>query len=37
MAGVAEIELVFLLLLLFVAVFGLLAPRLGTPYLIVMV
>jgi len=37
MSGIGEIELVFLLLLLFVAVFGLLARRLGTPYPIVMV
>ena len=37
MNGIGEIELVFLFLLLFVVVFGLLARRLGTPYPIVMV
>ena len=37
MNGIGEIELVFLLLLLFIVVFGLLARRLGTPYPIVMV
>jgi CPA1 family monovalent cation:H+ antiporter len=37
MSGIAEIEVIFLLLLLFVIVFGLLARRLGTPYPIVMV
>ncbi len=37
MNGIGEIEIVFLLLLLFVVVFGLLARRLGTPYPIVMV
>src|SRR6185369_12043982 len=37
MNGIGEIELVFLLLLLFIVVFGLLARKLGTPYPIVMV
>ena len=37
MPGIGEIQLVFLLLLLFVAVFGLLARRIGIPYPIVMV
>ena len=37
MSGIGEIEFVFLLLLLFIVVFGLLAQRLGTPYPIVMV
>src|SRR5258706_6891821 len=37
MNEIGEIELVFLLLLLFIVVFGLLARRLGTPYPIVMV
>jgi len=37
MNGIGEIELVFLLLLLFIVVFGLLARRIGTPYPIVMV
>lgn len=37
MNGIREIELVFLLLLLFIIVFGLFARRLGTPYPIVMV
>jgi Na+/H+ antiporter len=37
MSGIGEIHLVFLLLLLFIVVFGLLARRLGTPYPIVMV
>jgi CPA1 family monovalent cation:H+ antiporter len=37
MNGIGEIEFVFLLLLLFIVVFGLLARRLGTPYPIVMV
>ena len=37
MSEIREIELVFLLLLLFIIVFGLLARRLETPYPIVMV
>jgi monovalent cation/hydrogen antiporter len=37
MNGIGEIELVFLFLLLFIVVFGLLARKLGTPYPIVMV
>src|SRR6185369_10484036 len=37
MSKIGEIEFVFLLLLLFIIVFGLLARRLGTPYPIVMV
>ncbi len=37
MSEIGTVELVFLLLLLFVAVFGLLARKLGTPYPIVMV
>jgi monovalent cation/hydrogen antiporter len=37
MSEIREVELVFLFLLLFVIVFGLLARRLGTPYPIVMV
>jgi len=37
MSGIGEIQLVFLLLLLFVIVFGLLARRIGIPYPIVMV
>jgi CPA1 family monovalent cation:H+ antiporter len=37
MSKIGEIEFIFLLLLLFVIVFGLLARRLGTPYPIVMV
>jgi len=37
MSEIREIELIFLLLLLFIIVFGLLARRLGTPYPIVMV
>ena len=37
MNGIGEIELVFLLLLLFIVVFGLLARRFETPYPIVMV
>ena len=37
MNGIGEIELVFLVLLLFVVVLGLLARKLGTPYPIVMV
>src|SRR4029077_11438373 len=37
MSDIGEIEFIFLLLLLFVIVFGLLARRLGTPYPIVMV
>jgi CPA1 family monovalent cation:H+ antiporter len=37
MSGIRDVELVFLLLLLFIIVFGLLARRLGTPYPIVMV
>lgn len=37
MNGIGELELVFLFLLLFISVFGLLAPRLRTPYPIVMV
>src|SRR6267142_6120763 len=37
MNGIGEIHFVFLFLLLFVVVFGLLARRLGTPYPIVMV
>lgn len=37
MSHIGEIEFIFLLLLLFVIVFGLLARRLGTPYPIVMV
>src|SRR5712672_3618374 len=37
MNGIGEIELVFLVLLLFVVVLGLLARSLGTPYPIVMV
>src|SRR5882724_7632551 len=37
MSEIGEIELVFLLLLLFIVLFGLLARRLGTPYPIVMV
>src|SRR5215469_2922722 len=37
MNGIGEIELVFLFLLLFIIVFGLLAQRLRTPYPIVMV
>ena len=37
MSGIGELELVFLLLLVFIVVFGLLARRLGTPYPIVMV
>src|SRR4051794_32587786 len=37
MDAIGEVEIIFLLLLLFVVVFGLLAKRLGTPYPIVMV
>src|SRR5271155_2200823 len=37
MSGIGEVEVVFLLLLFFVVVFGLLARRLGMPYPIVMV
>ena len=37
MTGIGEIELVFLVLLLFIVIFGLLARKLGTPYPIVMV
>ncbi len=37
MNGIEEIQIVFLLLLLFIVVFGLLARKLGTPYPIVMV
>ncbi|MEI9975931.1 MAG: Na+/H+ antiporter [Ignavibacteriota bacterium] len=37
MSEIAQVEIVFLLLLLFVIVFGILARRLGTPYPIVMV
>src|ERR1700746_3044525 len=37
MNGIGEVELVFLVLLLFIIIFGLLARRLGTPYPIVMV
>ena len=37
MSGIGGIELVFLLLLVFIVVFGLLARRLGTPYPIIMV
>ena len=37
MSDIGTVELVFLLLLLFIVVFGLLARRLGTPYPIVMV
>src|SRR5579863_6968268 len=37
MSGIGEVELIFLLLLLFIIVFGLLARKLGTPYPIVMV
>jgi Na+/H+ antiporter len=37
MSNIGKIEFIFLLLLLFVIVFGLLARRLGTPYPIVMV
>ena len=37
MSEVGQVEIVFLLLLLFVVVFGLLARRLGLPYPIVMV
>ena len=37
MSGIGTVELVFLLLLLFIVVFGLLARKLGTPYPIVMV
>src|SRR3954454_643286 len=37
MTGIGEIELVFLILLLFIVVFGLLARKLRTPYPIVMV
>lgn len=37
MNGIGEIEVVFLCLLLFIVVFGLLARKLGTPYPIVMV
>jgi monovalent cation/hydrogen antiporter len=37
MSGIGAVELVFLLLLLFIIVFGLLAQRLGTSYPIVMV
>ncbi len=37
MSAIGEVEIIFLLLLLFVVVFGLLAKRLGTPYPIVMV
>jgi Na+/H+ antiporter len=37
MSPIGEIQLVFLLLLVFVIVFGLLARRIGTPYPIVMV
>jgi CPA1 family monovalent cation:H+ antiporter len=37
MDGIGQIQLVFLFLLLFIVVFGLLARRLGTPYPIVMV
>jgi CPA1 family monovalent cation:H+ antiporter len=37
MNGIREIEFVFLLLLVFIIVFGILARRIGTPYPIVMV
>src|SRR5882724_11799999 len=37
MNGIGEVELVFLVLLLFIVVFGLLAQKLGTPYPLVMV
>src|SRR6059036_4357111 len=37
MNDIGKIELVFLLLLLFIVVFGLIARRLGTPYPIIMV
>src|SRR5690349_9813363 len=37
MTGIGEIELVFLVLLLFIVIFVLLARKLGTPYPIVMV
>src|SRR4030081_3008812 len=37
MSGIGEIEFVFLVLLLFIVIFGLLAQKLGTPYPIVMV
>jgi CPA1 family monovalent cation:H+ antiporter len=37
MSGIGAVEFIFLLLLLFVAVFGLLARKLGRPYPIVMV
>ena len=37
MSGIGEIELVFLLLLVFIVVFGLLARWVGTPYPIIMV
>ncbi len=37
MSGIGEIEFIFLLLLLFIIVFGLLARKLGTPYPLVMV
>ena len=37
MSGIGAVELVFLLLLLFIIVFGLLARKLGTPYPIVLV
>src|SRR3954471_7997412 len=37
MGGIGEVQLVFLFLLLFIIVFGLLARRIGIPYPIVMV
>ena len=37
MSEIGEVEVIFLLLLFFVVVFGLLARRLGMPYPIVMV
>src|SRR3954470_18895154 len=37
MNAIGEVEIIFLLLLLFIVVFGLLAKKLGTPYPIVMV
>ena len=37
MTEIGTVELIFLLLLLFVAVFGLIARKLGTPYPIIMV
>ena len=37
MNGIGQIQIIFLFLLLFIVVFGLLARKLGTPYPIVMV